>query len=325
MSATKKLSKDHYLFRESDAPDAMYIIKSGQLAVTKTKGNSEVILAELKPGQMVGEMALFDRKPRSASVKATKESEVIMLPYDAMTSQLETLPVWVKAILRTLNDNLREANKKIKILETNTQDEDRYPPHVINRILSIINYIGLKYGQKEGEVISIPQNRLRNFTIQVFQEATNKMQSVLEALQEMGYVEITDLGEGKQKILNKNPNFLFEFVDWYNDWLFKPDKEKVNFSAEEIKLLEGLIHFAKKVQEGPNGVRKIDLNTVQNDSMRDLGFLIKMDDFGSLIEKKVVSEKVMDEKGVFITMMLPEIEPQMKFWKIIWEFRKKLR
>ncbi|MFN9067517.1 MAG: cyclic nucleotide-binding domain-containing protein, partial [Bdellovibrionales bacterium] len=81
MAEGKKISRDSYLFREGDAPDAMYILKTGELAITKTKGTSEIILATLSPGGMVGEMAIFDMKPRSANVKALKDSEVIVLPY----------------------------------------------------------------------------------------------------------------------------------------------------------------------------------------------------------------------------------------------------
>ena len=123
MSSTKKIAKDAYLFREGDPPDAMYIIKTGQFAITKTKGNSEVTLAEISVGQMVGEMAIFDRKARSANVKAVKDSEVVCLPYDALEKQLDAVPVWIKAIMRTLNENLREANKKIKILESTDTDQ----------------------------------------------------------------------------------------------------------------------------------------------------------------------------------------------------------
>ena len=80
MAEAKKVAKDTYLFRDGDAPDAMYIVKTGGFAITKSKGNTEVVIAEIQPGAMVGEMALFDKKPRSANVKATKDSEVIALP-----------------------------------------------------------------------------------------------------------------------------------------------------------------------------------------------------------------------------------------------------
>lgn len=226
MSQGKKIAKDMYLFREGDPPDAMYIIKSGGFAITKTKGTSEVVLAEIKTGAMVGEMAIFDRKPRSANVKATKDSEVVALPYDALEKQLDAVPVWIKAIMRTLNENLREANKKIKILENADPDAERFPPHVVNKLLSILNFVGDRYGQKEEGHVIIPANRLRNFTIQVFQEPTNKMESIQSALKELGHFDVEDLGEGKRKLTNKSPEFLFEFVDWYNDWLFKPEDRK---------------------------------------------------------------------------------------------------
>lgn len=325
MSQTKKIVKDNYLFREGDHPDAMYIIKSGGFAITKTKGNSEVTLAEIKTGAMVGEMAIFDRKPRSANVKATKDSEVVALPYDALEKQLDAVPVWIKAIMRTLNENLREANKKIKILESTDAETERYPPHVINKLLSILNFVGHRYGQKEEGHILVPANRLRNFTIQIFQEPTNKMDSMQNALQELGHFEIEDLGEGKKKLTNKSPEFLFDFVDWYNDWLFKADKDKVSMSPEEVKIMDGILFFARKGEDGPKGTKKVNLNEVQNESMRDLGFVLKVEDVNGLIEKGLLSEKIMAENGVFVTVSIEEVEKPTAYWKLLADFKRLLK
>ena len=326
MADGKKVNKDMYLFREGDAPDAMYIVKSGEFAITKTKGNSEITLATLNPGGMVGEMAIFDMKPRSANVKASKDSEVIVLPYASLTKQMDSLPVWVKAIMKTMNDNIREANKKIKMLENSNPDAERFPAHVINKMLSIMNYIGSVFGTKEGDYVVIPQHRLRNFTIQVFQEPTNKMQSVLSTLRDLGFFEITDLGEGQQKIVNKDPQFFIKFVDWYNEWLYKQDKDKVPVSPEEIKVLEGIIFYASKLAPDPKtNLRKLSLTEVQNNSMKDLGHVLKVEDFNSLVEKKFVSEKIMQEGGVFVNVNFDEIEPLAKNWKLIHDFKKHLR
>lgn len=326
MSTAKKIAKDNYLFREGDQPDAMYIIKSGQFAITKTKGNSEVTLAEISTGAMVGEMAIFDKKPRSANVKAIKDSEVIMLPYEALHQQMENLPVWVKAILRTLNENLREANKQIKILQNPANDEDRYPPHVINKLLSILSFVGHKYGTKEDAGLVIPSNRLRNYTIQIFQEATNKMESMQNALKEMGYFQIEDLGEGRKKVVNLNPDFLFEFVDWYNEWLFKQEKDKVSISENETKLLEGILVFARKAEPDPKtGLRKVSLNVVQNESMKELGFLIKVDEINILAEKGLVSEKQMADNDLYVNVKLEDVEKPCTYWKTLWDLKKKLK
>lgn len=325
MAEGKKIAKDTYLFRENDAPDAMYIIKSGSLAITKSKGNSEVVLAEIGPGAMVGEMAIFDKKPRSANVKAMKDSEVICLPYESLDAQLESLPVWIRAILRTMNENLRDANKKIKALENPANDQDRFPAHIINRLLSIVSFIGLKFGQKEGENLIVPANTLRNYTIQIFGEATNKMQSMLMALQGLGYMKVEDLGEGRQKITNYKPDFLFDFVSWYNDWIYKQEKDKVLIKEEEVKILNGVLHFAKNAEIDKKGQKKVSLNTIQNESMKELGFLIKQEDLNPLIEKGIVSEKIMEANGVFVTLKLEDLELPAQYWNFLYTLKKALR
>lgn len=327
MAEQKKIAKDTYLFRDGDAPDAMYIIKSGTFAVTKTKGNSEVVLAEINAGAMVGEMALFDNKPRSANVKAIKDSEVIALPYDSLTKQMEQLPVWVRAIMKTLNENLREANKKIKILENSNPDEDRFPPHIVNKYISILNLVGNKYGKAESEgALSFSSVLLRNYTIQIFQEATNKMQSVVNALTDLGYIIQEDRGDGTQKIINNKPQELFSFVDWYNEWLFKQEKDRLPaLSDAEVRILNGILHFARKVQPNNKGFRKVSLNDVQNDSMKETGNLIRNDDVNPLIEKKYLTEKIMDEQGVYILISLEDVESLARNWTIVNNLKKKLR
>ncbi|HPI39226.1 MAG TPA: cyclic nucleotide-binding domain-containing protein [Pseudobdellovibrionaceae bacterium] len=326
MAENKKIPKDYYLFREGDAPDSMYIVKSGGFAITKTKGSSEIVLAEIKAGAMVGEMALFDLKPRSANVKALKDSEVISLPYDNLLSQLEALPVWVKAILRNLNENLREANKKIKILENTSADEDRFPPHVVNKLLSILNYVFLRFGKDDEKGKFLNSMTLRNQTIQVFQEPTNKMQSMVNSLTEMGYITTQDVGDGTQRILNHRPDDLFRFAEWYNEWLFKQEKDRLpSLKEEEVKTLKGLIHFAKKIEVDKKGFRKVNLNNVQNESVKELGGLLKIEDVNSLVEKKYLNDKVMDESGVSVFINLEELEPQANHWDIVNIFKRKLR
>lgn len=327
MAEAKKVAKDNYLFRDGDAPDAMYIIKSGAFAVTKTKGSSEVVLAELNAGAMVGEMALFDKKPRSANIKAIKDSEVIALPYDSLDKQLESLPVWVRAIMKTMNENIREANKKIKILENANPDEDRFPPHIVNKYISILNLVGNKYGKpEEGGSLSFSSVLLRNYTIQIFQEATNKMQAVVNALTDLGYVTQEDRGDGTQKIVNSKPQELFSFVDWYNDWLFKQEKDRLPpLSDAEVKVLNGVLLFARRVEPNNKGQRKVNLNDVQNESMKETGNLIRVEDVNPLIEKKYLTDKIMDENGLYLMVNLEEVEPMARNWTIVNNLKRKLR
>lgn len=324
-SGPRKIEKDHYLFREGDPPDAMYVIKSGKLAVVKSKQNNEIILAEIGPGAMVGEMAFFDNKPRSASVKALKDSEVIALPYKALHAQFQNFPEWCKAIMRTVNDSLRNANQRIRQLEKNEPDGELFPAHTINKLMSILNFVGHKYGKPTEDKTGVIINGylLRNYTIQIFQEATHKMQKLVDTLAGLNLVAIEDTGDGNQRITLLRPDFLFSFVEWYNDWLFKKETDRVTIKESEIKILKGILHFANKLQKNEKGFVKVSLTDVQNESMKELGFLIKTEETFGLIEKKILGDQMMEEGGGLSTLVAPDdLNRITPFWEIIYALAK---
>jgi CRP-like cAMP-binding protein len=183
----KKLAKGEILFREGDASDAMYVIKSGRIAITKTKGSGEIVLAEKKNGEMLGEMAFFDSKPRSAGAKAIQDTEVIALPFSALYAQFKTFPEWLKAMVKTANSHLREANVRIKNLEqAQSETEEMFPPHLTTRLCAIISLIGFKCGEKSEEGLVVPQSVLRNYCIQIFQQPTHKLDKIMEVLSALG-------------------------------------------------------------------------------------------------------------------------------------------
>lgn len=322
----KKIERDHYLFREGDPPDAMYVIKSGKLAVVKTKSNSEIVLAEIGPGAMVGEMAFFDNKPRSASVKAVKDTDVIVLPYKALHAQFATFPEWAKAIMRTVNEHLRQANARIKALDkAPTEEDEMFPPHTVTKLVSILNLIGHKYGKQQEDGLNIPGGLLRNYTIQVFQEPTHKMQKLMNQLMTLNLMKVEDIGEGKQKIVVYKPDLLFTFVEWYNEWLFKKEADRVTIREDELKLLSGVLQYAKKLPKNDKGQVKINLTDLQNDSMKDLGYLIKVEELTILIEKGLMSEKIMEETGIFSSVQLDDLEKVTPYWQIIYGLKKVTR
>lgn len=322
----KKILKDQYLFREGDPPDALYVVKSGKLAVVKTKSNSEIILAEISPGAMVGEMAFFDGKPRSASVKAIKDTEVIALYYKALHAQFANFPEWCKAIMKTVNDHLRSANQRIKQLEkTSTEDADMFPPHTITKMTSILNLVGHRYGKMETEGLVVPGGILRNYTIQVFQEPTHKMQKLMNALMALELMKVEDIGEGKQRIVIFKPEILFGFAEWYNDWLFKKESDRIMVKEEEMKLLNGVLHFARKGTKNDKGLVRLNLTEIQNDSMRELGYVIKSEEFDVMIEKKLMGDKTMEEAGIFSTVVMDDLEKIAPYWQIIYGLKKVTR
>lgn len=320
----KKLGKGDILFREGDSSDAMYVIKSGRIAITKAKGNKDIILAELKAGEMCGEMAFFDNKPRSAGAKALLDSEVIILPFSALHAQFKTFPEWLKAMVKTVNSHLRNANQRIKNLENaSAEDTEVFPPHTITRLAAIIALVGFKAGEKTPEGLVIPSNLLRNYCIQVFQQPTHKLQKMMEVFQGLGLMKIEELGEGRQRITALKHQVIADFADWYNEYLFKEESKRITVEEKELSIIRALLFYGRKETPDAKGMVKVSLTDMQNNSMKDLQYLVGVNDADSLSAKGLTQEKVSAEGGkLTMTFNLPEIEKIVPFWEIVFTLRK---
>jgi len=325
MTGTKKVETGKYLFREGDAPDAMYVVKSGKLVILKSKGSSEIVLAEIGPGAMVGEMAFFDNKARSASVRALKDAEVISLPYKALHAQFASFPEWAKAIMRTVNDHLRTANQRIKALESNNPETDEFlGPHTVNKLIATFCFVGARYGKKSDKgpkAIEVSGGVLRDYTIQVFQEATNKMQKLLQALAEMNLTVIEDLGEGQQKITNLDPDLLFAFVEWHNRFLFKREEDRILVQPVDLKVLKGVLHFVKNEPKDAKGLAKLNVTKLLTEAPTQLGYAIKPEELDGVIAKGLMSEKTIKNDLIEAQIQVDDLEKTIPFWEIIFKMK----
>lgn len=322
-SPNKKLEKGQLLFREGDASDAMYVVKKGRIAITKTKGDSEVELANMGPGQMFGEMAFFDQKPRSANARAMAESEIIALPFASLEAHFKAMPEWLKSMVKTINEHLREANKKIKILEkAQGADSKTFPPHTITKLCAILALVAERYGEKDDKGLVVPTMLLRNYTIQVFQEPTTKMEKMQNILQSIGVMTVEELGEGKKKITILKHDFLMGFVEFYNDWLFKEESKRLQVEEKDLPILKALLFYGRKQTPDDKGIVKVNLNVIQNESMKDLGYVVSVNDYAGVSERKLVGEKSSEKDGVGISFDMKLIEKLYPYWDLVYLIEK---
>ncbi len=122
-----KLRKDDILFSEGEPSKAMYIIEHGKIAITKIKKGSKVVLAELEAGDLIGEMAFFDNSMRSAGAKViSPTASLAELPYSSLRQEYKDMPIWIKTIIKSINNNLRTANDRIQYLEDVIKDLIKY-------------------------------------------------------------------------------------------------------------------------------------------------------------------------------------------------------
>ena len=93
----------------------MYIIEEGQVKIVREEEQGgEVVLNHCGPGEAIGEMSLFDQEPRSASVIAVTDSEVLELKRDAFFELLDQRPDVSLVLLQSLSSRLRFASTYIQ-------------------------------------------------------------------------------------------------------------------------------------------------------------------------------------------------------------------
>jgi CRP/FNR family transcriptional regulator, cyclic AMP receptor protein len=102
------------VFHEGDHSDACYIVRSGDLRVTREHPDGRAIaLATLGPGDIFGELAMLDGEARSASVEALTECQLLALPAADVRRLLRgSSEITVKLVV-ALTRRLREANERI--------------------------------------------------------------------------------------------------------------------------------------------------------------------------------------------------------------------
>lgn len=100
--AVTTVKKGEVVIHEGEVGEAAYIVRSGQLQVYKSQGAAKIVLRQLGPGDVFGETAIFAASPRTASVVALADSELVVVTKKTIERELAAMQPWLAAFVRTL-------------------------------------------------------------------------------------------------------------------------------------------------------------------------------------------------------------------------------
>lgn len=114
-TTTRKLASGDILMKKGEMADSLFIISEGWFKiVTEDSKGDELILNKCGPGEIIGEMALLDKGPRTASVIALEDSEALELKQQAFEDVLDRNPEVSLSIIRNYSNRMRWATKYIE-------------------------------------------------------------------------------------------------------------------------------------------------------------------------------------------------------------------
>jgi CRP-like cAMP-binding protein len=113
-SQERSLVRGDVLFQEGDAPDALYVVLRGRVAVAnKSVDGRESVLALMERGDLFGEMGMLDGMPRSAGARALEASSVLRVPYEPVVTLLRADPALLWGVVRLLSIRLRNMDEAL--------------------------------------------------------------------------------------------------------------------------------------------------------------------------------------------------------------------
>ena len=114
---TAALGKDYQdgdiIVREGETGNCMYEIQSGKVEILRDKEGQEVKLAVLGPGNFFGEMSIFEREVRSATVRAQGPVRALTVDKKTLLTRISADPTLAFRLLEKLSGRIRELDKEI--------------------------------------------------------------------------------------------------------------------------------------------------------------------------------------------------------------------
>jgi CRP/FNR family transcriptional regulator, cyclic AMP receptor protein len=131
------------VFSEGDAGDRLYVILDGKIKLgTSSTDGRESLLAVLGPGEMFGELSLFDPGPRTSTATALTEATLLGLGHESLRPWLTGRPGVAEALLKALSQRLRRTNENLS---------DLVFSDVPGRVAKALIELNQKFGEKKSD------------------------------------------------------------------------------------------------------------------------------------------------------------------------------
>ena len=108
---TENYSEGYFVFHQGEPGDFMYVILEGEVDILL----NDIVIATFKPGEIMGEMALIDEDPRSASAFAKTDCKLVPIDKENFLYLVQQTPYFALHVMKTLSGKVRSVNKIISV------------------------------------------------------------------------------------------------------------------------------------------------------------------------------------------------------------------
>ncbi|MDX9753482.1 MAG: cyclic nucleotide-binding domain-containing protein [bacterium] len=112
------LEKGEILMKQGEKGECAYLLLSGKLVVQRESPNENVLIREVRPIELIGELAIFSDTPRSATVVIQEKAELIRINKHRLRQMIRRSPDIAEIVIKILCSRLQDNAEKIFEIES---------------------------------------------------------------------------------------------------------------------------------------------------------------------------------------------------------------
>ncbi len=105
------------IVRQGEAGDCMYVVQDGEVSIVREEDGHEILVGSAGRNEVLGEMAIFDHRPRSATIKAKGRARVLTLDKRNFLRRINEDPSLAFRMIETMSHRVRELNDQVVALQ----------------------------------------------------------------------------------------------------------------------------------------------------------------------------------------------------------------
>jgi signal transduction histidine kinase len=251
------------IFREGDPGDGVYVIKNGQVEISGVVNRgARRVFSQIGPGGLLGEMAVIEHRPRSATATAVKDTTAYFIPRGELLSLIERSPGLAFSVLQVISQRLREFNQHH--LREVVQAEQlavigRFARSIVHDLKNPLNIISLTTG------LACALDSTPEFRAAAKDRVLRQVDRIGELVSEILYfTQSADMTAGL--VLMDYHEFVTQF--------FEELREEARLKSSRLQLAG--VPPPLKMQINPKRLRRVFFNLVHNacDAMPDGGDIV---------------------------------------------------
>jgi len=113
--------------RQGETGDCLFVVQDGTVEIVMVDGDTEVVLRTAGRNELLGEMAIFEREPRSATIRAKGKVRLLTLDKRNFLRRINEDPSLAFRMIETMSHRVRDLSREVADLDTALQAERRGP------------------------------------------------------------------------------------------------------------------------------------------------------------------------------------------------------